>query len=163
MRHIYVIVLLEVFAMENLNKKIHKIHNYIYANEVLSNSETLNEFLKIFYCKILDEKNGGQLYKLSADKDVINHLQNLYSELKNKLDGLMDKNESIELTSETLIYIVNELKDIELNSYSADIKGHILQRIIDRSYRESRGQFFTPPQVVDFVVKMIEPPKEEKL
>ncbi len=147
--------------MEKLNKKIHKIHNYIYANEGLSNSETLNEFLKIFYCKILDEKKGGELNKLSNDSDIINHLQSLYVELKQKLDGLMDKNEKIELTNETLIFIVNELKDIELNSYSADIKGHILQRIIDRSYRESRGQFFTPPQVVDFVVKMIEPRKEE--
>ncbi|MCH5267715.1 MAG: N-6 DNA methylase [Lachnospiraceae bacterium] len=148
--------------MERLNKKLHKIHNYIYANEGLSNAETLNEFLKIFYCKILDEEKGNQLYKLSNEKEIIKYLHDLYSELKKRLGKLMDKKEVIELNSETLIYIVNELRDIELSSYSSDIKGHILQRIIDRSYRESRGQFFTPPQVVDFVVKMIAPLKGEK-
>lgn len=147
--------------MEKLNKKILKIHNYIYANEGLSNSETLNEFLKIFYCKIIDEKKYCKLYKQKNDAAVIEYLQQLYSELKEKLDGLMDKNEAIELSLETQIFIINELKDIELNSYSSDIKGHILQRIIDRSYRESRGQFFTPPQVVDFIVKMIRPQKSE--
>ena len=31
--------------MELIDKKISKIHNYIYANEGLSNSEVLNEFL----------------------------------------------------------------------------------------------------------------------
>ena len=147
--------------MEKLNKKLYRIHNYIYANEGLSNSETLNEFLKIFYCKILDEKKGGELYKITDEKIIISYLYQLYDELKYKLEGLMDKNETIELTSETLLYIVNELKEIQLDSYSSDVKGHILQRIIDRSYRESRGQFFTPPQVVDFVVKMVQPQKNE--
>jgi type I restriction enzyme M protein len=147
--------------MEKLNRKIYKIHNYIYANEGLSNSETLNEFLKVFYCKILDEKNGSELYKQKDSAATIEYLQQLYSELKAKLKGLMDKNETIDLHPETLIYILNELKDVNLDSYSSDIKGHILQRIIDRSYRESRGQFFTPPQVVDFVVKMIKPQTNE--
>lgn len=147
--------------MEKLNRKIYKIHNYIYANEGLSNSETLNEFLKVFYCKILDEKNGSELYKQKDSTATIEYLQQLYSELKAKLKGLMDKNETIDLHPETLIYILNELKDVNLDSYSSDIKGHILQRIIDRSYRESRGQFFTPPQVVDFVVKMIKPQTNE--
>lgn len=155
--HIRVKIFFGGAKVEKLNRKIHKIHNYIYANEGLSNSETLNEFLKIFYCKILDEKRGSELYKQKDNMATIEYLRQLYSELKEKLDGLMDKNEDIELNSETLIYIINELKDIKLESYSSDIKGHILQRIIDRSYRESRGQFFTPPQVVDFVVKMIKP------
>lgn len=46
--------------MEILNRKITKIHNYIYANEGLSNIETLTEFLKIFYCKILDENSANK-------------------------------------------------------------------------------------------------------
>lgn len=148
--------------METLNKKIHKIHNYIYANEGLSNSETLSEFLKVFYCKILDENNDSKLYSFSGDKDRIKYFKMLFENLKSKLGEFVDKNETIDLKDESLVFIINELKDIELKSYSADIKGHILQRIIDRSYRESRGQFFTPPQVVDFVVKMIDPRHGEK-
>lgn len=135
----------------NIDTKILKIHNYIYANEGLSNSETLNEFLKIFYCKILDEQNHKNF----------NNLDKLFEELKLKLKGIIDDNEKINLKKTTINFILEELKDINFSEISSDIKGHILQKIIDRSYRESRGQFFTPPQVVNFIIKMINPKSDE--
>lgn len=147
--------------MELLDKKILKIHNYIYANEGLSNSETLNEFLKIFYCKIIDEQNNNLLSIKNSNEDIILRMHELFDALKEKLGDFIDSKEKINLKKETIIYIVNELKDVKLDSISADTKGHILQRIIDRSYRESRGQFFTPIPVVNFIVKMIEPQKNE--
>lgn len=147
--------------MELLDKKILKIHNYIYANEGLSNSETLKEFLKIFYCKIIDEDENNLLYKDNSRKYIILRMQKLYNGLKERLNGFIDAKEEINLSEETVIYIINELKDIKLNSISTDTKGHILQKIIDRSYRENRGQFFTPIPVVDFIVKMIKPQKNE--
>lgn len=147
--------------MELLDKKILKIHNYIYANEGLSNSETLNEFLKIFYCKIIDEKNDNLLSNKNSDEDIILRIHELFDVLKEKLKNFIDSKEKINLKKETIIYIVNELRSVKLDSISADTKGHILQRIIDRSYRESRGQFFTPIPVVNFIVKMIEPQKAE--
>ena len=143
--------------MELLDKKIGKIHNYIYANEGLSNSETLNEFLKLFYCKILDENKGNELRKAKTIHEIRPILDRLYIEFADKMDGLIDRNEGIGLRDETLVYVVNELNEISLTNISSDAKGHILQRIIDRSYRESRGQFFTPAPVVDFIVKMINP------
>lgn len=147
--------------MELLDKKISKIHNYIYANEGLSNSETLNEFLKIFYCKIIDEKNSNLLSINNSNDDIIIQINELFNTLKYKLSNFIDDKEKINLKKETIIYIINELRDIKLDSISVDTKGHILQKIIDRSYRESRGQFFTPSPVVDFIVKMIEPQKNE--
>ena len=147
--------------MELLDKKILKIHNYIYANEGLSNSETLNEFLKIFYCKIIDEKSNNLLSIKNSDEDIILRMYELFNKLKEKLGDFIDSKEKINLKKETLIYIINELREIKLDSISADTKGHILQKIIDRSYRESRGQFFTPIPVANFIVKMIEPQKNE--
>lgn len=147
--------------MELLDKKILKIHNYIYANEGLSNSETLNEFLKIFYCKIIDEKNNNLLSIKNSNEDIILIMHELFDVLKKKIGNFIDSKEKINLKKETIIYIVNELRNVQLDSISADTKGHILQRIIDRSYRESKGQFFTPIPVVNFIVKMIEPQKTE--
>lgn len=145
--------------MELLNKKITKIHNYIYANEGLSNIETLTEFLKIFYCKILDENSENKL--INFNNTEIYTFLNLFEKLKNKLNNIFEANEKINLKEETIFFILNELKDINFSTINYDTKGHILQKIIDRSYRESRGQFFTPPPVVDFIVKMINPQKNE--
>ena len=148
--------------MELIDKKVSKIHNYIYANEGLSNAEVLNEFLKIFYCKILDEQGKNELAKKLTPDSIIEKVYILYDELKDKLKGIIDPKEKINLKKETIIYAIEELKEIKFKAVTPDTKGHILQKIIDRSYRESRGQFFTPAPVVDFMVKMINPQKSEK-
>lgn len=143
--------------MEQLDNKITRIHNFIYANEGLSNSETLNEFLKIFYCKILDEQNGNQLKKLLLRQEKIDYINLLYNKYLVRMSGLIENAEPLLLREDTIIYIFDEFKDISFSSLSIDLKGHLLQKIIDRSYRESRGQFFTPDPVVNFIVKMIDP------
>ncbi len=147
--------------METIDKKILKIHNYIYANDGLNNSETLNEFLKIFYCKILDEKQENLLEKEDNGKKILKIVNNLFNECKEILKNIFEKKEKIELKDSTIIYVIKELKEIKFNELNADVKGQILQKIIDKSYRESRGQFFTPLPVVDFIVKMIDPKKGE--
>ena len=148
--------------MEQIDKKIFKIHNYIYANEGLSNSETLDEILKIFYCKILDEQSGDNLLQTTNEKKQIVVLELLYNKLKCLLSNITDKNEKIKLKPVTINFILSELQDIRFSQITTDIKGHILQKIIDRSYRESRGQFFTPAPVVDFIVRMISPKRRDK-
>ncbi len=147
--------------MELIDKKIAKIHNYIYANEGLSNSEVLNEFLKIFYCKILDEQDKNELTTCLSSNDILEKIWFLYGKFKELLKEIVDHREKINLKKETIVYVVNELRDIEFKSITSDVKGHLLQKIIDRSYRESRGQFFTPAPVVDFMVRMINPSKGE--
>lgn len=147
--------------MELIDKKINKIHNYIYANEGLGNEEVLNEFLKIFYCKILDEQEGNIFSRANTVGEVLERVEILYDNYKSKLKGIVDSKEKINLKKDTIIYVITELRDVRFNSISSDIKGHILQKIIDRSYRENRGQFFTPTNVVDFMVKMLNPQKGE--
>ena len=134
----------------DIDSKILKIHNYIYANEGLSGGETLEELLKIFYCKILAEQQGRCA-----------EIKNLFTELKTRLQNVMSPSEKINLKEQTINYIFKELNGINFSSLSSDIKGHILQIILDRSYKESRGQFFTPAPVVDFMVKMIAPQADE--
>lgn len=146
--------------MDKIDKKILRIHNYIYANEGLNNAETLEEFLKIFYCKIFDENQNNLLNSVDKNKiDII--INELFEIVKIKLSSFFEKKEKINLKEETIQYILNELLDIRFSSISSDIKGHILQKIIDRSYRESRGQFFTPAPVVDFIVSFIKPKSHE--
>lgn len=146
--------------MDKIDKKILRIHNYIYANEGLNNTETLEEFLKIFYCKILDE-NQNNLLATAEQKKVNLIINELFEIVKLKLPSFFYKKEKINLKEETIRYIINELSDIKFSSISSDIKGHILQKILDRSYRESRGQFFTPAPVIDFIIKFIKPKSHE--
>ena len=144
-----------------INNIIHKIHNYIYANEGLNNYEVLEEVLKVLYCKTYDEKHDNLLSAIHGDDTLYQCALNLLNTLTVEYPSLYEKNNKFNLKEKTIVFIFNELASIKVNDIDTDIKGHLLQRIIDRSFREGRGQFFTPSPVIDFVVKMIEPQQGE--
>ena len=146
----------------DLNRIIKKIHNYIYANDGLDNYEVLDVLLKIFYIKTYDEVNECIIEKSKTEKDLLANTLKVFANLIKNYPQLFEKNAVIGLKDETLLYVMKELKEVEISKESSDVKGHLMQRIIDRSFREGRGQFFTPAQVVDFIVKMIDPKPTQK-
>ena len=148
--------------LSDINRTIEKIHNYIYANDGLDNYEVLEELLKIFYLKTYDEVNDNLLEKSTSDSDILENVTTLFKKLTVEYPSLFEKNTTINLKKETLIYVIKELSEFKLSELKSDLKGHLMQRILDRSFREGRGQFFTPAQVVEFIVKMIEPKPGEK-
>ena len=148
--------------VNDINKTIEKIHNYIYANDGLNNFEVLNILLKIFYIKTYDELHESIFEQSTSNSELIQNVNNIYKQIVLDYPKLFDDDKKIDLKEETLLYVMKELKEIRLLQESSDIKGHLMQRIIDRSFREGRGQFFTPAQVVDFIVKMIKPKSGQK-
>ena len=140
-----------------VNNIISKVHNYIYANEGLNNYEVLEELLKVLYCKAYDEAHENLLCNISSDDELYECAIALLSTLTSEHPMLFEKGNKFNLKEKTVVFIFNELSIVSVSELGTDIKGHILQRIIDRSFREGRGQFFTPAPVIDFIVKMIDP------
>lgn len=148
--------------MENkINSAISKIHNYIYANEGLNNFEVLDVLLKVLYCKSYDELNNNFLEKASSESELYQTALILLENLKSAYPNMFSPSDSFSIKEQSVIYIFNELAPFKITKLGTDLKGHIIQRIIDRSFREGRGQFFTPSSIVDFIVKMINPQKGE--
>ena len=148
-------------TLEKLNKTITKAHNYLYANEGLSNSEALEELLKLMYCKIEIEKNHNNKKEEIPDESFLLDLtKNTFENLKNRYPDIFS--EDFKISGNTVLFIMQLFWEIEFANLKSDKKGHILQKVMDRSYRERNGQFFTPNAVVDFIVKMIEPKSGEK-
>ena len=46
----------ELTKTDILLRKFEEIHNFIYANDGLSTQQTLEEFIKILFIKVIDEK-----------------------------------------------------------------------------------------------------------
>ncbi len=150
-----------MYSEAQVNNIIHKIHNYIYANEGLNNYEVLEEVLKVLYCKTYDETHDNLLSVIRNDDALYQCALDLLDTLIVEYPSLYEKNNKFNMKKQTIIFVFNELSLIKVNEIDTDIKGHLLQRIIDRSFREGRGQFFTPSPVIDFIVKMIEPKQGE--
>ncbi len=146
----------------DFNKTIEKIHNYLYANDGLDNYEVLDTLLKIFYLKTYDEINDNRIVNSKNEQELLDSAEKIYKEITSRYPTLFEKEVFLSIKKESFIFILRELKSTRLSDEASDIKGHLMQRIIDRSFREGRGQFFTPSQVVDFVVSIIDPRPGEK-
>ena len=148
--------------MENkINASITKIHNYIYANEGLNNFEVLDVLLKVLYCKSYDELHDNLLEKAVSESELYRTAIDLLENLKVSYPSMFSANDTFAIKRQSVIYIFNELSSVKISELGTDLKGHIIQRIIDRSFREGRGEFFTPSAIVDFIVKMINPRRGE--
>ncbi len=152
-----------------------EIHNHIYANDGLSAEQCLDEVIKVLFLKIYDEQqnsqpdfyiNGeefSQALKGAPQKDFESRIKNLEKSSFKHFSSLFEKNTVTKLKSSTLAFIVNKLQSIDLTRSPKDIKGLAFQKFLHSSQRAGRGQFFTPEQVIDLCVEILDPKPHEMI
>jgi len=157
---------------DGLLRVFEDIHNHIYANDGLSPEQALDETIKILFLKIFDEKNKKFEFKISPteyknvldgkdDPEFSNRLRNLQQGTFDFFSNLFEKGEKIKLKNSTLGFVVNKIQNIDLLNSSNDVKGLAFQKFIHTSQRVGRGQFFTPEQVINLCVEIIQPQADE--
>jgi type I restriction enzyme M protein len=152
-------------------------HNKIYAQDGLSNQDAFDEFLKLLFAKMADEKDySSEKVKFwiteDEEKEVragnssqfFDRINELFTKVKAKYrDVFPDQNERINLRKDTVAFIVSQLKNFNFSRASADAKGEAFQEFIHAYYRGEKGQFFTPTPVMRLAVEMLDPKPEEKI
>lgn len=158
----------------NLLKRFEEIHNFIYANDSLSSQQTLEEFIKILFIKIFDENNKTNLFQIDSNEfnsihyssslnSFLKRIEVLFNKTKLEYSDLFESNDKINISSQSLGFIVNKLQNILLSDSSQDVNGLAFQKFLSHHEKESRGQFFTPSVVVDLCVEIINPKLDELL
>ena len=81
---------------ESLLRRFEEIHDYIYANEGLSSHQTLNEFVKILFVKIVDENQHHQQFYITGSElthhaeDVFERINKLFQFAKKEYQNIFD-------------------------------------------------------------------------
>jgi type I restriction enzyme M protein len=142
---------------DNLLSVFEDIHDYIYANDGLSPQQTLEEFIKILFLKIVDEQlNQYNFSVILNQKDNLNNaIADLFLTTKKNYPDIFDIDDKVRLSSVSLKYALYKLKDIALLSSSTDVKGLAFQKFLSHREKDGHGQFFTPVPVIDFCVSML--------
>ncbi len=154
---------------ESLLRRFEEIHDYIYANEGLSSQQTLNEFVKILFVKIVDEGQEYQQFYVTASElahntqSVYDRIDQLFQTAKTEYRDIFDTTDLLNISSKTLSFIVSKLQYVNLTNDSNDASGLAFQKFLSHYEKEGRGQFFTPQPVIDFCVKIIAPQKNETI
>ena len=158
---------LSVIERGDLIRVLEKCHDTLWQGGRLTPTDAFDELAKILFIKIRDEKKArrnGQAYDFQiktheTPKSVANRIKRLYREAKVQDPEIFT--EDIEIDENRLFSVVNHLQGISLNQTDLDVKGVAFERFLGNFFKGETGQYFTPREVVEFMVDMVTPHHEE--
>ena len=158
---------------DNLLLVFKTCHNHIYVTDGMQKQPSFFELLKIIFCKTLDEQNVGkslEFYTTSAERSnfdgqltVKNRISGIFTKVKKEYPQIFDANDEIKLAPRSLSWIVSELQSYSLLNTHVDVKGKAYEELVGANLRGDRGEFFTPRNVMQMAVEMVNPQPHEKI
>ncbi len=168
-------------ALDKLFATFQRIHQYIWKKEKKKPSSVFEELIKLVFVKIrkdreLHDKFGNA--PKPSKKDVVfsvrwidsqtesdnpvndiffhNLVKELEAEIKsNRKKRIFEADEQINLSPDTIRWVVAELEHIDLFGMEEDVHGRMFESFLEATARgKELGQFFTPRDVVRLMVSL---------
>ena len=136
--------------------------------------ERFEEISKVLYCKLYDERqcrtndNYTKQFYFSSDvpvNKIYQRIAALYEKAINLLPNVFTNSQrKLSNDKKAIVRIVELLHPVSLNDIPADIKGTVYEELIRNTFEKSDNQqFFTPRQVVEFMVRFTNPQLNQTL
>ena len=158
---------------DNLLMVFRICHNHIYVTDGLQKQPAFFELLKLIFCKTLDEQNVGkplEFYATSGERSnpdgqltIKKRISTIFGKVKLQFPQIFRTSDEIELKPRSLAWIVSELQPYSLLETHVDVKGKAYEELVGANLRGDRGEFFTPRNIMQMAVKMINPKPDEKV
>lgn len=156
----------------NLKAVFRDIRNHLAGMTTgITRDETLaQEIINILFCKIHDEQetNLEDVVTFRAgvgehSRDIRSRILQLFEQVKKKYGEVFSKRDSINLDASSLAYVVGELQTYCITAADRDAVGDAFEVFIGPALRGAEGQFFTPRNVVQMIVDILDPKPGEKI
>lgn len=147
-----------------------RCHNYIAGNQGMQKPQAFWELLKLIFCKIWDERNNSdvEFYAAATERHGLNgtmkvrdRISLLFENVKEEYKAIFDPSDTIRLEPKVLAYLVSQLQMYSLLESDVDVKGRAYEEIVGSNLRGDRGEFFTPRNICQLAVTMLEPTEKD--
>ncbi|SMX90798.1 type I restriction enzyme M protein [Brevibacterium iodinum ATCC 49514] len=156
----------ELFRVENVQdykRILRACHNAIRNNEGFDPTKAFDELSKVMFTKLYEEKHHGERFNLkkydSMAADGVNIIHSIFEQTKSDPDfkGLFDPDATIELNARTVRQLVAQFENYDLSLTEFDVKGEAFEHFLGDTFTGGLGQYFTPRNVVDFMIEASDP------
>lgn len=170
--------------LNSLSRVIHQCHDIIRNEEGRDPAESFDEMSKLLFAKMKDErdikdkKKRNREFKIKSDAhegkrdttgSVADRVRTLFDNAKKEYPKIYSEIESktskrivtINLKDKTIYQIVGILEPYTLletgtDKHGVDIKGAMYEIFLRGTFRGQLGQFFTPREIIDFMVNIVD-------
>jgi type I restriction enzyme M protein len=156
----------------NLKAVFRDLRNHLAGNTtgITRDQALAEEIMSILFCKIYDELDTGPddlpRFRTSPGEDssrVIDRINGIFADVVRQYADVFSQTETITLDPNSLTYVVGELQNYEVTSATRDAVGEAFEVFIGPAVRGEEGQFFTPRNVVQLMVELIDPKPGERI
>jgi len=164
----------QLFAVEDVGTfktLLSHCHNVIRNNEGYEPTIAFDELSKVLFAKMYEEKYTEQSrFTLSTYRDTkerlgVNIVQQIFKEILAipEYSGLFAAGTRIELQDRTIENIVATFEKYDLTLTRFDVKGEAFEHFLGDTFTGGLGQYFTPRNVVEFIVGALPPKIGERI
>jgi len=156
----------EIFKVDSVDEYkriLRACHNSIRNNEGYDPTKAFDELSKVMFTKLFEERSGKERFRLKKFDDLmssnINVIQQIFREtsISQEYSGLFLPNDSIELSDRTIRELVGHFENFDLSLTDFDVKGEAFEHFLGSTFTGGLGQYFTPRNVVNFMVEVLSP------
>ncbi len=156
----------------NLKLVFREIRDYFAGNVTgISRDEKIAQnIMRILFCKIYDEKtkNDEEIVDIAnrpneTPKNFYNRIKFVFNQVKEQYSDIFERDEEIEINEIELSYIISKLERFSLLNADRDIIADAFEELISTSFRGGEGQFFTPRNIVQMMIDILEPKEGDKI
>ena len=173
---------LSVIDQSELTRRFKQAHEALWAGGQLNPSEAFDELDKLIFCKIWDERKPrkiGEPYdfqiitvskqeesnvtirRTKENVNLLNRVKALYEEGRKRDKEVF--RDDIRLTPEKVRTVVGYLESVNLGETDLDSKGRAFETFMGSFFRGNFGQYFTPREIVKFIVDVLPITKDSKV
>jgi len=173
---------LSIIDQSELTRRFKRAHEALWAGGQLNPSEAFDELDKLIFCKIWDERKPRrmgdpydfQIITVTKDEErdeqkrrakenanLYNRIKALYEEGRARDKEVFRDN--IRLTPEKIRTVVGYLEGVNLSETDLDSKGRAFETFMGSFFRGSFGQYFTPREIVKFIVDVLPITEDSKV
>jgi type I restriction enzyme M protein len=164
----------DLITSPNLKKSFILINQHLYGKLKYTNTDTRTrskEILNLLLCKLIDEINKTPedevdfcIKNNETKQELFDRIQYFFTKnVLRKYKNILSENEKINLNKELVYFIVKELQPISLLNSSKDILSDAFEIFVSKILKDEGGQFFTPSNIVKFMVSYLSPEIDSKI
>ena len=154
------------------NRLREEFHNVIWAGGGTNNNEVFTYIVKLLLCKIYDEKETSPKHEYQFQRlgdatepedpaSLMARLNCLYRKAEKTYLALSTSSQGpafdpARLAPEKLAYVAGRLEGLSVteNVHPGDLLGEFFEQIVSIDFTQSKGQFFTPTILVQFMLAL---------
>jgi len=156
----------------NLKAIFKDLRNHLAGNTtgITRDQALAQEIMSLLFCKIYDELDTDPKdlprFRAAVDESssrIGKRLKELFAAVKEEYADVFLPGDTISLDPESLRYVVGELQNYLITGATRDAVGDAFEVFIGPAVRGEEGQFFTPRNVVQLLVRILDPKPGETI